>query len=44
MNPGFHLSCDENLSKGWGPPLRERGTPSSEHPFEMTSTELELLE
>ena len=19
--PGFHLSCDENLSKGWGPPL-----------------------
>ena len=21
MNPGFHLSCDENLSKGWGPPL-----------------------
>ena len=22
MNPGFHLSCDENLSKGWGPPLR----------------------
>ena len=22
MNPGFHLSCDENLSKGWGPPLQ----------------------
>ena len=21
-DPGFHLSCDENLSKGWGPPLR----------------------
>ena len=20
-DPGFHLSCDENLSKGWGPPL-----------------------
>ena len=20
--PGFHLSCDPNLSKGWGPPLR----------------------
>ena len=19
--PGFHLSCDENLSEGWGPPL-----------------------
>ena len=19
--PGFHLSCDANLSKGWGPPL-----------------------
>ena len=19
--PGFHLSCDEHLSKGWGPPL-----------------------
>ena len=24
MNPGFHLSCDENLSKGWGPPLLDR--------------------
>ena len=22
--PGFHLSCDENLSKGWGPPLLDR--------------------
>ena len=21
--PGFHLSCDENLSEGWGPPLWE---------------------
>ena len=21
MNPGFHLSRNENLSKGWGPPL-----------------------
>ena len=20
-DPGFHLSCDENLSEGWGPPL-----------------------
>ena len=20
-DPGFHLSCDEHLSKGWGPPL-----------------------
>ena len=20
--PGFHLSCDEHLSKGWGPPLQ----------------------
>ena len=19
--PGFHLSCDEHLSEGWGPPL-----------------------
>ena len=22
-DPGFHLSCDEHLSKGWGPPLIE---------------------
>ena len=22
--PGFHLSCDENLSEGWGPPLTTR--------------------
>ena len=22
-DPGFHLSCDENLSEGWGPPLTE---------------------
>ena len=21
--PGFHLSCDEHLSKGWGPPLTQ---------------------
>ena len=21
--PGFHLSCDENLSEGWGPPLSQ---------------------
>ena len=27
MNPGFHLSCDENLSKGWGPPLSLDGDP-----------------
>ena len=20
-DPGFHLGCDEHLSKGWGPPL-----------------------
>ena len=24
--PGFHLSCDENLSEGWGPPLSARNT------------------
>ena len=29
-DPGFHLSCDQYLSKGWGPPqsvaqARERG-------------------
>ena len=23
--PGFHLSCDENLSEGWGPPLWNHG-------------------
>ena len=23
-DPGFHLSCDANLSKGWGPPLPDR--------------------
>ena len=22
--PGFHLSCDEHLSEGWGPPLKSR--------------------
>ena len=22
--PGFHLSCDEHLSEGWGPPLSSR--------------------
>ena len=22
--PGFHLSCDEHLSEGWGPPLKTR--------------------
>ena len=22
-DPGSHLSCDENLSEGWGPPLRK---------------------
>ena len=22
-DPGFHLSCDEHLSKGWGPPLND---------------------
>ena len=26
MNPGFHLSCDEHLSKGWGPPLLGDGS------------------
>ena len=25
--PGFHLSCDENLSEGWGPPLLRREGP-----------------
>ena len=34
-DPGFHLSCDENLSEGWGPPLnttsaRRRSTPTDE--------------
>ena len=24
--PGFHLSCDEHLSKGWGPPLSLKTT------------------
>ena len=26
-DPGFHLSCDEHLSKGWGPPLAYDGDP-----------------
>ena len=25
--PGFHLSCDEHLSEGWGPPLDVDGAP-----------------
>ena len=25
-DPGFHLSCDEHLSKGWGPPLSLKTT------------------
>ena len=25
-DPGFHLSCDEHLSKGWGPPLPGTGS------------------
>ena len=29
--PGFHLSCDENLSEGWGPPL-PGAIPECEHP------------
>ena len=27
-DPGFHLSCDENLSEGWGPPLRPQSRES----------------
>ena len=26
--PGFHLSCDEHLSEGWGPPLPRGWEPS----------------
>ena len=28
-DPGFHLSCDENLSEGWGPPLAALGSNTS---------------
>ena len=29
-DPGFHLSCDEHLSKGWGPPLGRGGPRNSD--------------
>ena len=31
--PGFHLSCDEHLSEGWGPPLTQCGHSPEIHPI-----------
>ena len=41
--PGFHLSCDENLSEGWGPPLPHLATNERSRSPESVFTILESL-
>ena len=43
-DPGFHLSCDEHLSKGWGPPLYENNLTGPIPPALGTLTNLDALE
>ena len=40
--PGFHLSCDEHLSKGWGPPLFSLSYVTGSHNFKV-GVQLEQL-